>query len=52
MADIVARDLSIPEARTRFTTQKLVRRKSTVAFFMTLPLITVVACLVVYLDKL
>src|SRR5208282_4953595 len=48
MADIVARDLRIPAARTQITMRKLVRRKSTIAFFMTLPLITIVACLVVY----
>src|SRR5271167_5251370 len=48
MADIVARDLRIPAARAQITMRKLVRRKSTIAFFMTLPLITIVACLVVY----
>src|SRR5438128_8963156 len=48
MADVVARDLRVPAAHTRLTMQKLVRRKSTIAFFMCLPLILVVACLVVY----
>ena len=48
MADVVARDLRVPAAHTRLTMQKLVRRKSTIAFFMSLPLILVVACLVVY----
>src|SRR5947199_2429446 len=48
MGDVVARDLRVPAADTRLTMQKLVRRKSTIAFFMSLPLILVVACLVVY----
>src|SRR5437016_7114466 len=48
MADVVARDLRVPAAHTRLTMQKLVQRKSTIAFFMSLPLILVVACLVVY----
>jgi multiple sugar transport system permease protein len=48
MADVVARDLRLPAAHTRLTMRKLVRRKSTIAFFMCLPLILVVACLVVY----
>src|SRR2546430_4839963 len=47
MADVVARDLGLVGHR-RLTMQKLVRRKSTIAFFMSLPLILVVACLVVY----
>src|SRR5882672_7688366 len=48
MADAVARDLRLPAARQHVTMQKFVRRKSTIAFFMCLPLILVVACLVVY----
>src|ERR1700737_5578389 len=48
MAYVVARDLRLPAAHTRLTMRKLVRRKSTIAFFMCLPLILVVACLVVY----
>src|SRR6266576_4376431 len=48
MADVVARDLSLAAPRRRLTMQKFVRRKSTIAFFMCLPLILVVACLVVY----
>src|SRR5881227_1051813 len=48
MADVVARDLSLPAAHRRLTMRKFVRRKSTIAFFMCLPLILVVACLVVY----
>src|ERR1700745_292316 len=48
MADVVARDLSLSAPHRRLTMQKFVRRKSTIAFFMCLPLILVVACLVVY----
>src|SRR6516165_4175293 len=48
MADVVASGVPIPETQRRNTMQKFVRRKSTVAFFMTLPLIAIVACLVVY----
>src|SRR5215813_8475336 len=48
MADVVVRSLRVPAVQPRLTMQKFVRRKSTIAFFMTLPLITIVACLVVY----
>jgi multiple sugar transport system permease protein len=48
MADVVARDVRIPAAGRQLTLQKFARRKSTIAFFMALPLITIVACLVVY----
>src|SRR5215472_10022068 len=48
MADVVARDLRIPVARPELTLRKFARRKSTIAFFMALPLILVVACLVIY----
>src|SRR6266850_5115482 len=48
MADVVARALRLPAAHRRVTMRKFVRRKSTIAFFMCLPLILVVACLVVY----
>ena len=48
MADVVARDLHIPVTRPRLSMQRFVRRKSTIAFFMCLPLILVIACLVVY----
>ena len=48
MADVIASGVPIPETQRRNTMQKFVRRKSTVAFFMTLPLIAIVACLVVY----
>src|SRR5215468_8438650 len=48
MADVVARDVRIPAAGRQLTIQKFARRKSTIAFFMALPLIAIVACLVVY----
>jgi multiple sugar transport system permease protein len=48
MADAVVRDLRIPAARRELTLRKFARRKSTIAFFMALPLILVVACLVIY----
>jgi multiple sugar transport system permease protein len=48
MADVAALDLSLSAAHRRLTMQKFVRRKSTIAFFMCLPLILVVACVVVY----
>ncbi len=48
MADVVARDLRIPAAGQGLTLKKFARRKSTIAFFMALPLILIVACLVIY----
>jgi multiple sugar transport system permease protein len=48
MADVVARDLRVPARSGQLTLQKFARRKSTIAFFMALPLITIVLCLVVY----
>jgi multiple sugar transport system permease protein len=48
MADVAARGIRVTAAHPRSTIRKFVRRKSTVAFFVTLPLITIVACLVVY----
>jgi multiple sugar transport system permease protein len=48
MADVVVRSLRVPVVQPPLTMQKFVRRKSTIAFFMCLPLILVVACLVVY----
>src|SRR5260370_9761279 len=48
MADAVVRDLHVPAARRQLTLHKFARRKSTIAFFMALPLIIVVACLVIY----
>ncbi len=48
MADVVARDLRVPARSGQLTLQKFARRKSTIAFLMALPLITIVLCLVVY----
>ena len=48
MADVVARDLRVPARSGQLTLQKFARRKSTIAFLMALPLITIVVCLVVY----
>ena len=49
MADVVARDLRVPARSGQLTLHKFARRKSTIAFLMALPLITIVLCLVVYL---
>ena len=48
MADVVARDLRVPSRSGQLTLRKFARRKSTIAFLMALPLITIVLCLVVY----
>jgi len=48
MADVVARSVGVPAVNPPGTMRKFVRRKATIAFFMALPLITIVACLVVY----
>ena len=48
MADVVARDLRVPARTGQLTLHKFARRKSTIAFLMALPLITIVLCLVVY----
>jgi len=48
MADVVARDLPVPARSGQLTLQRFARRKSTIAFLMALPLITIVLCLVVY----
>jgi multiple sugar transport system permease protein len=48
MADVVARDVRVPAASRQLTLRKFARRKSTIAFLMALPLITIVVCLVVY----
>jgi multiple sugar transport system permease protein len=48
MADVVARDLRVPARRGQLSLQKFARRKSTIAFYMALPLIVIVACLVIY----
>jgi multiple sugar transport system permease protein len=48
MADVAARELRVPARSGQLTLHKFARRKSTIAFLMALPLITIVACLVVY----
>jgi multiple sugar transport system permease protein len=48
MADVVARGLRVPARSGQLTLHKFARRKSTIAFLMALPLITIVLCLVVY----
>jgi multiple sugar transport system permease protein len=48
MADVVARDIRIPARSGQLSLHKFARRKSTVAFLMALPLITIIACLVIY----
>ena len=48
MADALARDLRVPARSGQLTLHKFARRKSTIAFLMALPLITIVLCLVVY----
>jgi len=48
MADVVARDLRVPARSGQLTLHKFARRKSTIAFLMALPLITIVLCLVIY----
>ena len=48
MADAVVRDMQGAGAGSQLTMRKFVRRTSTIAFFMTLPLISLIVCLVVY----
>jgi multiple sugar transport system permease protein len=48
MADVVARGVRVPARSGQLTLHKFARRKSTIAFLMALPLITIVLCLVVY----
>src|ERR1700749_262492 len=48
MADVVARGLRVPARSGQLTLHKFARRKSTIAFLMALPLITIVLCLVIY----
>ena len=48
MADVVARDIRIPARTGQLSLRKFARRKSTIAFLMALPLITIIACLVIY----
>src|SRR5215831_6420407 len=48
MADVVAGSVRVSTGARRRTTRKFLRRKSTIAFFMALPLILIVASLVLY----
>jgi multiple sugar transport system permease protein len=48
MADAVVRDIQVAAPGRQLTMRKVVRRKSTIAFFMTLPLILLIVCLVIY----
>jgi multiple sugar transport system permease protein len=48
MADVVASGIRVPAAGRQLSLQKFARRKSTIAFLMALPLISIVACLVLY----
>jgi multiple sugar transport system permease protein len=48
MADIVARDVGLPAIGRPGTLHKFVRRKSTIAFLLALPLIAIIAGLVAY----
>ena len=48
MADTAIRGIDAPVVRRRMTVRKIARRKSTVAFLMALPLITLISVLVVY----
>ncbi len=48
MADVVASGIRVPAAGRQLSLQKFARRKSTIAFLLALPLISIVACLVVY----
>jgi multiple sugar transport system permease protein len=48
MADAVAADVRVSAGARRATTRNILRRKSTIAFLMALPLILIIAALVVY----
>jgi multiple sugar transport system permease protein len=48
MADVVVRDLRVSAIKRQPSLQRFARRKSTIAFFMALPLITIIVCLVIY----
>jgi multiple sugar transport system permease protein len=48
MADAAASGLALPVIRQRKTLHKFVRRRSTIAFMMALPLITIIGLLVAY----
>src|SRR5438552_9259800 len=48
MADAIARDLNVRRAVPRVSARRRGNRKAWVAFLFALPLITIIACLVVY----
>ena len=48
MADVVARDIRLAAPGRQASLHKFARRKSTIAFLFTLPLIVIIACLVIY----
>src|SRR3954464_11079355 len=48
MADAIARDIRVSRAGGRAGLGGFLRRRSTIAFFMALPLIAIIACLVIY----
>ena len=48
MVDAVARGVRVSTGGRRVTLRKFMRRKSTIAFAMTLPLILIIGSLVVY----
>src|SRR6516225_10761540 len=48
MADAVARDLHLGRAVPRVSARRLAHRRAWIAFLFALPLITIVACLVLY----
>jgi multiple sugar transport system permease protein len=48
MADAAASGLALPVVRPRRTLQRFVRRRSTIAFMMALPLMTIIGLLVAY----
>src|SRR3954467_8835233 len=48
MADAIARDLEVRRTIPRISARRLAHRKAWVAFLFALPLITIIACLVVY----
>ena len=48
MADAVAADVRVGASARRVSSRNILRRKSTIAFLMALPLILIIVCLVVY----
>jgi len=48
MADAIARDVRVSAVGSRTGAVSIFKRKSTIAFLMALPLITIIAALVIY----